>query len=370
MAADATDVFVDDPMHISQRPIDTGKRRRRISKGDCVGPVTDMRLLGELLLFLCEHPPPEQGPHLPGKPHLPDTMFRAVDLKTGQRAWQMHGAIYAPIAAAGRDAYVVDGRNPTALDVTDGMSRWTVPTTGALRIGPVIAGDNLVTIAEDGTARMHSRATGKLVWKHFQLRGRLFAPPAVGEDLVFFPLSSFSENDAATGRLIALNRKSALMVWQMSLPGEALFFTPTIHAGRVLLPTMGDGDAPGHLYAFDEKTGEVMWKVEISADANGHDFTPVVSGDQVIIWSGSVAERKKLAVSLQYGLMSFDLTTGALRRTHWLTDGSKLMLSRPVVRGDRIVYGDGRWLRALKRNANPPHRRQCGWGLQSAPRRP
>jgi outer membrane protein assembly factor BamB len=346
LAANDQHVFFDET-YLVQQNIRTGKRRRRISKGDCDGPVLDIRFTEGRVLFLCEHPRSEEEMVHPAPgPDVPLATLRAVHLGSGKLAWEHDGAIPEPVAVSEERVYLVSDQTLLALDARRGETLWKAPDLGVVPGGPAADERFVFTQNESGLVRAHSAETGEKFWQR-KLEGKPRAPFTVGVNSLFVPRLLEKRGKVYASRLYALEKDTGRMVWKRSLSGEVAFFAGATWKELLLLPAMGD-DGPGHLYAWSQINGEERWKQEVNPDANGHDFTPVVWNDQILIWSGCPGRYEC------YHLLNLDARTG---RTNWFYRPPPLekpMLSIPIVRSGLLLFGDGEWVRALRRIKRSP----------------
>jgi outer membrane protein assembly factor BamB len=123
-------------------------------------------------------------------------------------------------------------------------------------------------------------------------------PTAVGDGLVF---------GSTAGTFHMISRKDGSLKWKYDAradaPEAAFHHEPLVADDLVLAATAGEGR--GHVYAFDLATGQVRWKHELGADADGHG-----GADGEVVRHGDSA----YVVGLNSQLICLDLKTG---RKNW-----------------------------------------------------
>jgi len=357
LASDGHLVYSDDFDHVSQRLAASGRLRRRISKGDCDGPVTDFNIRPGRVLFLCSYLPDEEEARTlpPGPP--PETLLLAADSDSGRIVWRRHGSITGPLATAGKQLFITDGDRLLALAVETGRILWQVTLPGHPAGGPASGAGRVFLQNSRGDISARDAGNGRELWRR-RLAGRVAASPAVGKDRIFITRLLPAGNDEETGssRVSALDISSGQIIWQRHLDRQETFFPPTTTAELLLLTTMGTGDLPGQLYALVAADGSIRWRQPLSCDCNGHDFTPVVHGEEVLVWSGDLAELRRHAVSSTYYLVAFNLEGGQPRWRFRPPLPGKFMLSPPLVGNGRLIFADGSALRAYAL-PHPPGKR-------------
>jgi outer membrane protein assembly factor BamB len=163
---------------------------------------------------------------------------------------------------------------------------------GALReFPPVISGDHIFQLIDNGVLTATNKHTGHIFWQR-RLGSLSASSPAVGGTSVYVTLLA-STSGAGAGRVVALNVRSGKVLWSRSLPsasessplldGERLYFGSqngtvyalqasngqviwTYHAGGAVKasPTLKDGilyfgDYSGHVQAVRESNGHRVW---------------------------------------------------------------------------------------------------------------
>lgn len=198
-----------------------------------------------------------------------DTVVYALDGATGAVRWRTGiGADWAydgrvrSIAGAGDALYVCAGEPVTsngwqtrghiiALDRTTGAIRWrhvmSYENSYSFCLGePTVAGD-VVVVGDAGGNNFVAvdRATGAFRWRHAgdpEWVGPYVSPVASGDTLFA------ASNDK---RVLALERSSGRVLWEMATDGSAWHVTP---CGKVLLAS------DMSLWVLDSPTGRVLGK--------------------------------------------------------------------------------------------------------------
>jgi polyvinyl alcohol dehydrogenase (cytochrome) len=129
---------------------------------------------------------------------------------------------------------------------------------------------------------------GAIVWQtrigHGSPLGGIEWGMAVHDGLVFAPLSDINRDDPqSAGGMFALDVKTGKVVWHTPSPkltclaqrgcNAALIAPPTVIAGAVFV-----GSMDGHLRAYAEKTGEVIWDNDTAHTFDTVDGVPAHGG--------------------------------------------------------------------------------------------
>jgi outer membrane protein assembly factor BamB len=237
---------------------------------------------------------------------------------------------HAAVAMFRGDAAHTGVYAPSSADSFGGIA-WRVPTGGAIRSTPVVAGGVLYVGSSDGVLYALDAATGHERWR-FDAGSSISSSPAVANGLVYV-----GTRDA---RCLALRAANGTLAWTAPLGPDrpmgrgyetvdVYVSSPTPYENLVLI---GGGD--GAMHALDATTGHVRW----SAMTEGR----VRSSAAV---SGGVA----YFGSYDGCLYAVDARTGA-RRWRFETLGHGLrsedfgydrtcIVSSPAVMGDGVFVG-------------------------------
>jgi outer membrane protein assembly factor BamB len=157
--------------------------------------------------------------------------------------------------------------------------------------------------------------TGKIVWRHFFLRGGTGSAPAVHNGRVFI--------GALDHHLYAFDENNGRVVWRYTM-SDAVWCSPSVADGMVFI-----ADMDGFVYAVNESTGKEVWKF------HGGQWsccsTPTVYDQKV--YFGLYTEKGS---TFPYGaLYCLDEYTGLELRSVHLSH----ICPPPIIADDMIFYG-------------------------------
>jgi outer membrane protein assembly factor BamB len=128
---------------------------------------------------------------------------------------------------------------------------WVRNSHSLLEFPPVIYGEDLFQLGDDGVLNAIDKRNGYLVWSR-QL-GRLSASsPAVTANTVYVTIL-YSGHPKSPGRVIALNSATGATRWWKALPSGSES-SPLIDQGHLFF-----GSQNGTVYALDDRTGAQLW---------------------------------------------------------------------------------------------------------------
>jgi len=128
---------------------------------------------------------------------------------------------------------------------------WVRNSHSLLEFPPVIYGEDLFQLGDDGVLNAIDKRNGYLVWSR-QL-GRLSASsPAVTANTVYVTIL-YSGHPKSPGRVIALNSATGATRWWKALPSGSES-SPLIDQGHLFF-----GSQNGTVYALDDRTGALLW---------------------------------------------------------------------------------------------------------------
>src|SRR5205085_4198065 len=118
-------------------------------------------------------------------------------------------------------------------------------------------------------------ADGKLVWKA-EAGGNFSASPIAGERSVFVAQRNGEpDQKQVSGTLRALSKTTGVTLWMRTLPAAL--------SGLAVDPVSLFGASPdGHVYAFDKRTGLVLWSNQYEEEFSA---PPVVAGAHLYLGS-------------------------------------------------------------------------------------
>jgi outer membrane protein assembly factor BamB len=132
------------------------------------------------------------------------------------------------------------------------LKRLWVHNNGALlEFPPVIYGDHIFQLADNGVLEAISKHTGHTFWKH-RLGTLSASSPAVVGHTVYVTILSRS-NSIKKGRVVALDYSTGAIRWSRALPSQSES-SPLVDHGRVFF-----GSQNGTVYALDASDGNVIW---------------------------------------------------------------------------------------------------------------
>ena len=171
--------------------------------------------------------------------------LRVLDRRTATERWRHEGAFCQVPVVRGDTLIAVDEEGAVqALRLDDGHLLWRAELGGLARTGPALSGDLAFAGTASGDLVALSATTGKERWRTRLEEAVRSQPVLAGEHIV---------TATASGRVLAAYRDSGQVVWEQALgalptPGLAL-------ASGVLVV----GCADSHFYGLDAATGKVRW---------------------------------------------------------------------------------------------------------------
>jgi outer membrane protein assembly factor BamB len=244
--------------------------------------------------------------------------IRALDIASGSQRWQ--AASTTDPVVAGDTAYFMDGQFLRAVEVGDGIGRWSIELPATLAYPQSLLGDHLYLLgtATLGSVNIKSRAlewvvpigsaptsgitavddtlyfttqtpTGSYVFHAFD--------PATQKDRWTRPLDSSSRvapvvmgslvaiaANSSAQSLVALSRDTGAVAWGANA-GSSIQVQPVLK-GNVLYVA---GQGPNRVYAFDTRTGAVLWSGRLWGWPMGmaitEDGTLLVSADNLTLYA-------------------------------------------------------------------------------------
>jgi len=201
---------------------------------------------------------------------------------------------------------------------------WVRNSHSLLEFPPVIYGDHIFQLADDGVLSVINKHTGHAFWT--RSLGRLSAStPAVSANTVYVTILN-SGHPRSPGRVVALNSTSGAIRWlrPLSSPTES---SPLLDNGRLYF-----GSQSGIVYALNAHDGRVVWTYHAPGAVKA---SPTLSGG--VLYFGDYSGHIQ-AISEQSG------------RRLWLSGsegalfGSGTFYSTPAVVYGRVFLGntDGR----------------------------
>jgi outer membrane protein assembly factor BamB len=144
---------------------------------------------------------------------------------------------------------------------------WVHTGNALLEFPPVIYGEYLYQLGDDGVLSAIDKRTGHLRW--WRSLGRLSASsPAVTSNTVYVTIL-YSGHPKSPGRVIALNSATGAVRWWKGLPSPSES-SPLIDDGRLFF-----GSQNGTVYALNDRNGSVIWTYHAHASVKA---SPTLSG--------------------------------------------------------------------------------------------
>jgi outer membrane protein assembly factor BamB len=128
---------------------------------------------------------------------------------------------------------------------------WAHNARATLEFPPVIYGDHIFQLADDGTLRAMNKYTGKTFWSR-SLGFKSASTPAVNAKTVYVTVLE-SGIPGIAGRIWALNFKTGQTRWVRDLSSRTES-SPLLVGDRVYC-----GSESGTVYALDARNGHVLW---------------------------------------------------------------------------------------------------------------
>lgn len=265
-----------------------------------------------------------------------DGYLYALDLTTGELRWSYRiGSRIAssPAVTLGRifvgaddgAIYCLDAEAERRLaDQRVGRQLWRYRTGGAVVGSPLVTASGLVVIgSQDGTLYALDAKAGRLAWS-YRTGGPITASPVKSEA----PLSVVSPDEAATARrdvvycasddgsLYAFGERTGVLLWRVNT-GAPVRSAPTVDARKVLVANQS-----GRVLAVDGASGEQVWERVLGGNVRG---------------SLTIADEDVIVPLFAGRLTGLDLTTG---EPTWVSELPGPVESTPAaVRGTSLFVG-------------------------------
>ena len=171
--------------------------------------------------------------------------LRVLDRRTADERWRHEGAFCQVPVVRGDTLIAIDDEGAVqALHLADGHLLWRAELGGLSRTGLALSGDLAVAGTASGDLVALSAETGHERWRTSLREAIRSRPLTTGEQIV---------TATSSGRVLAARRDSGRVVWERAL--GALPTAELALAAGVLVV----GCADRHFYGLDVATGEVRW---------------------------------------------------------------------------------------------------------------
>ncbi|MGX6447215.1 PQQ-binding-like beta-propeller repeat protein [Patulibacter sp. S7RM1-6] len=221
--------------------------------------------------------------------------------------------------------------------------RWGNTGRVLLEFPPVLCGDRLFLLRNDGILRSVDRRTGRTVWS--KRVGRLAASsPACGGGRVFASVLKRGRG-AKGGQVVALRARNGNVRWRLRLAGRTES-SPLLTRDQVIF-----GTEDGHVLAVGRASGRVAWRYRTGAAVKAG-----VARDGNTLFVGDYGGRMH-AIWLSSG------------RRRWTADLGGRLYSTPAVAYGRVFVGnvDGSVSALGERTGRIAWRRRTDGYVYSAP---
>jgi outer membrane protein assembly factor BamB len=209
-------------------------------------------------------------------------ILRAVEAGDGIGRWSLElpASLAYPQSLLGDHLYVLGAATLGSVNIKTRALEWVVPLESAPTAGITSAGDTLyfATQAPSGSYLFHAfdPATQKDRWSHPLDSSSPVAPIVMGSLVV-----TASNSSAET--LVALSRGTGMVAW--SARAGSVPVQPVLK-GNVLYVA---GQGPNRIYAFETRTGAVLWSGRLWGWPMGmaitEDGTLLVSADNLTLYA-------------------------------------------------------------------------------------
>jgi outer membrane protein assembly factor BamB len=180
--------------------------------------------------------------------------FRAVayDPETGKEIWRVSYAdgfsnVPRPVFGHGLVFITTGFQQPSLIavrpdgtgDVTKTHIAWTVARGAPLTPSPLLVGDELYLVSDNGIASCLDAATGATRWQ-MRLGGTYSASPLFADGRIYFPGENGSTTVLLPGREFrraATNSLEGALLASMAVSGGAFYLRSDTHLYRVAIPT-------------------------------------------------------------------------------------------------------------------------------------
>lgn len=223
---------------------------------------------------------------------------------------------------------------------------WKLQDYADLEFPPVISGNRLYDLDDDGSVKAIDKLTGHKLWET-KVGSLAAASPAldIKHGLLFVPVLSRHGSSPGNGRFVALRMKTGRIAWSRPLSAGSES-SPIAWGDSVYF-----GDQAGHVYDLRTTDGHLNWEFKASAAVKGGPA--VVAGR---LYFGDYAGRA-YALSARSGHQIWAVNTNGAN----FGFGSGNFYATPAVAFGRVYLGntDGRVYSFAQRTG------QLGWATET-----
>lgn len=271
----------------------------------------------------------------------------------------MHGRVYLVCRAFPETTQ--EGEKTVCVDAQTGELIWESVHNVFLSDGPAERVGWSSVVADPETDRVYvlglgclfqclDGKSGKIIWERSLLEefgmlstyGGRTNFPIVFEDLVIISgvMTQYGENAVPAHRFLAFDKSSGSAIWFASTavrPEDTTYSTPvlTTFNGQAAMVV---GAADGCVYAFQPRTGRVIWKYD--ASSRGINTTPLVYDN--IVYCGH-SERNRADTTVLGAIFAFDgRRTGEIKESDllWKVNAKTVGRSAPLFADGRVYFAE------------------------------
>ena len=193
--------------------------------------------------------------------------------------------------------------------------RWRYESAVTLNLTPAFDNERIYLPLAGGTIVALKAKDGQLFWRS-EMGGELSASPVADENAIYVASETVvhaNEPQKPAGALRALGREGGVTQWM----------TPLVRPLRGALTKLFAGGSDGRVYAFDKRTGGVLWSIPFALTFSNQ---PIAKGGKVYFGSEDGT------------LLALDETSGQLLWRH----RTKGAIHGPVaVTDENVFFGSG-----------------------------
>ncbi len=178
---------------------------------------------------------------------------------------------------------------------------WRFPADQTTNFTPAADSQTVFVPLAAGVMNALNAADGKLLWRA-ETGGEFSAAPVAGERSVYVASSSpGSDEKHFRGALRAISKSTGITLWMRTLPAP-------IGGGLVVGTALFGGSSDGRVYAFDKRTGTILWSNQYAEAFSGQ---PAIAGN-IVYFGGD--NGTVLALNASTGQLAWEYKTrGAVK---------------------------------------------------------
>ena len=240
----------------------------------------------------------------------------ALNYINGAKKWNYEGeSIEAGLIYENSMVFAADVQARVyALRSHNGDLVWeySLGEASAVVASPLIAGQALVVIREEGEAFALDKQNGAVLWRK-DVGAPVYNSPATDHSRIYIPTTR--------GVVATLDAETGDVLWNYTVPDSSMrFTTPALVSDSGWLIV---GGTDNMVRALNAQTGELVWEADVEAATN---VAPLAT--QNTIYVGTLRSK----------LFALDKTTGSVIWTHDLT--GRIKSAMPAYAGRLIVFAE------------------------------